>query len=222
MLLAAAVLVGVVAGSLREPAGVHVRRPRLGRLDALVAGAIGQGLVWVLPDGPAAVVLAASLALLLVVAVANRAVTGIAVIAVGLAVNLTSVAVNGGMPVRAEALVRAGIAEPGEIGALDVDGGRHLERPSDRAPVLGDALPVPGVRQVVSFGDLIVLLGALDATFELARRRRRPWDAARRDAYAAAWLAQRDGAAPAPHELDVSERTADHTASRHLVGSVRP
>ncbi len=110
MLLVAAVLVGVAAGSWRQPAGVHTQRPRLVRLRLLVAGAVGQALVWVLPHGPAALLLALSLALLLAFAIANRNITGIAVIGVGLAANLASVLLNGGMPVRPEALVAAGVA----------------------------------------------------------------------------------------------------------------
>ena len=51
--------------------------------------------------------------MLIAVAVANRHITGVAVVGVGLLLNLVAVAVNGGMPVRASALVAAGVVERG-------------------------------------------------------------------------------------------------------------
>ena len=83
-----------------------------------------------------------------------------------------SVAVNGGMPVRASALEAAGVISEGE--PVEVDDPRHLETADDPVPVLGDVLPVPLTNEVLSFGDLIVIVGAADAVRELSRRRRAP------------------------------------------------
>ena len=50
-------------------------------------------------------------------------------------------------------------------------GAERTRRPSDRLTVLGDVVPVPALRQVVSFGDLILLAGVSDVAAHLARRR---------------------------------------------------
>jgi len=79
--------------------------------------------------------------------------------------------VNGGMPVRVSAMEAAGLVEPGA--PVEVSDPRHLETTNDPVPVLGDVLPVPFAQEVISFGDLIVLVGAADAVRELSRRRAR-------------------------------------------------
>jgi hypothetical protein len=165
--LALAVAVGAVAGVLRRPGGCHLVRPRVEQVGLLGLGAALNALSVLLSGPPAVAALLASLAVLIAVAVANRHLTGVAVVGVGLLVNLVAVAVNGGMPVRAGALEAAGIE-----GTVLSDP-RHLETAGDPLPVLGDVLPVPVAREVVSFGDLIVVLGAADAVRELSRRRGR-------------------------------------------------
>ena len=171
--LALAVLAGLVMGLARHPAGAHAVRPRVEQIGLLGVGAALNALS-VLLSGPAALVaLVGSLAVLISVAYANRRLTGVAVIGVGLLLNLVAVTVNDGMPVRPGALMAAGLADEGEV--VEVSEPRHLERADDPLPVLGDVLPVPFADEVVSFGDLIVVLGAADAVRELSRRRaRRP------------------------------------------------
>ena len=175
-MLALAVTAGLVAGLARRPAGIHTLRPRVHQLGLLSFGA-GLHALSAFLDGTAALVaLILSLAVLITVAFANRHVTGVAVVGVGLLVNFVAVAVNGGMPVRASALEAAGIVAPGE--PIEVDAPRHLETSDDPLPVLGDALPVPFAPEVISFGDLIVVFGAAEAVRELSRRRARSLAAA--------------------------------------------
>lgn len=133
----------------------------------------------------ATMTVAASLAVLVAVAMANRHITGVAVVGVGLLLNLFSVAVNEGMPVRPGALVRAGVVAEEDLAGTTVDAPRHLETYRDSLGVLGDVLPIPMAREVVSFGDLIVVVGAADAVRELSRRRARRWTAAERTDYLA-------------------------------------
>jgi len=171
LLLALAVTAGLVVGLARPPAGIHAVRPRVDRIGLLAVGA-GLNALSIVLDGAASVMaLAASLAVLIAVAVANRHITGIAVVGIGLFVNLVAVAVNGGMPVRVSAMEAAGLVEPGA--SVEVSDPRHLETSQDPVPVLGDVLPVPFAQEVVSFGDLIIVLGAADAVRELSRRRAR-------------------------------------------------
>jgi hypothetical protein len=169
--LTLAVLVGLVVGLARPPAGMHTVRPRVEQVGLLALGAALNALSVVLDGQAALVALVLSLSVLIAVAVANRHLTGVAVVGIGLFVNLVSVAVNGGMPVRESALVAAGVVSEGE--PIEVDDPRHLESPDDPLPVLGDVLPIALTNEVVSFGDLIIILGAADAVRELSRRRAR-------------------------------------------------
>jgi hypothetical protein len=169
--LSIGVLAGLLVGLARRPAGIHTLRPRVAQIGLLAIGA-GLNALSVLLDGTAALVtLVLSLAVLIAVAVANRHITGVAVVGVGLLLNLTGVALNGGMPVRPSALVAAGAVTEGEPIILEAP--RHLETADDLVPVLGDVLPVPLTNEVLSFGDLIVIVGAADAVRELSRRRMR-------------------------------------------------
>ena len=43
------------------------------------------------------------------------------------------------------------------------------ERPSDRLTFLGDIILVPALRQSLSFGDLIMLVGLVDVLFHCSR-----------------------------------------------------
>lgn len=171
LLLALAVLAGLVVGLARPPAGIHTVRPRIDRIGLLAVGA-GLNVLSIVLDGAASVIaLEASLAVLIAVAVANRHITGVAVVGVGLLLNLVGVAVNGGMPVRVSAMEAAGLSEHGE--PVELSDPRHIETSEDPVPVLGDVLPVPLTHEVVSFGDLIIVFGAADAVRELSRRRAR-------------------------------------------------
>lgn len=183
VLLVVAVLVGLAAGRLARPLGARSLRLHLRRLPFLAAGAVGTALAQALDGDLATLVLAGSLAVLLAFVAANAHVTGVVVIGCGLFLNLIAVVLNNGMPVRGGALVAADVVEADELASTSFDGARHLETSSDRVAVLGDVLPISVAREVVSFGDLIVMAGAADAVREAARRRQRAWGAARREDY---------------------------------------
>jgi hypothetical protein len=174
VLLAVAASAGACIGLLRPAAGRHSVRARLRACAILGAGVLLQLGALAIDDTFSPVALGLSLTVLAAFAFANRHITGVAVMGVGLLLNLVAVAVNSGMPVRGEAVVRAGIAGEADLGDLRFRGARHLERPSDPLPWLGDVVPVPVTGHVVSFGDLVLMAGLADATAQLARRRRRP------------------------------------------------
>jgi hypothetical protein len=102
-------------------------------------------------------------------AVANIRLVGMPVVLVGLLCNLAVITVNGGMPVRDDAIVAAGAAERDELSTLDFGAKRHLEERDDVLTVLGDIIPVRPAREVVSFGDLILAVGVADVLFRLLR-----------------------------------------------------
>jgi hypothetical protein len=183
VLLVVAVLAGLAAGWLRQPIGARGARIHIRRLPLLALGAFGSALAQLLEDDAATLALGASLAVLLSFVAANAHLTGVLVIGCGLLLNLVAVVLNGGMPVRGEALVSAGVVEQGELATTTLRGARHLETRADSLAVLGDVLPVPVTREVLSFGDLIILAGTADAVRDVARRRRRSWGATQRQDY---------------------------------------
>ena len=169
-----AAALGVVAGyatggRLRHLGDRPVRGWPLLAAGVALQGAAGIGALGVVS---LAMVLG-SLGLLLAFTIANLRLVGMAVIAVGLGLNIVVIALNGAMPVRPAALVRAGIVDDvAEANTLDLGVKRRLEEPGDRLSVLGDVLPVRPLRQVLSFGDLVLAAGTADVVAHLMHRRR--------------------------------------------------
>jgi hypothetical protein len=171
VLLVLAAVGGLVAGRVRRPVGGHGALPHVHHVWLVVVGivlAMGAALL----DGDLAVLCdALSIAVLAAFAGANRNVTGIAVIGLGLVLNLAAVVLDNGMPVRPKALVQADVVEAHELADHEVGSPRHLETDSDAFGWLGAIVPIPGLRVVVTFGDLMILLGLADAARDFGRRR---------------------------------------------------
>ena len=174
VLLLIAVAVGGVAGLLRPALGRHAARPQVVRIGWLAVGAALNAASVLASGDLATLALAGSLTALLWFAAGNRAITGVAVIGVGLLLHLVALGVHGGMPVRAEALVRAGVVDSVDDAAAALDPPHRLETSRDPLPILGDVIPLAATQEVLSFGDLVVVLGVADAVRDLARRRTRP------------------------------------------------
>ena len=107
---------------------------------------------------------------LLAFAVLNPSLTGIGVVAVGVAANALVIGLNDGMPVHPAAVVAAGIASPAQVPALDYGTRHRQEQPSDRLQFLDDRIPLPVFHEVLSFGDLILAVGVADAVAHLLRK----------------------------------------------------
>jgi hypothetical protein len=185
ILLLIAVAGGLLAGWAQPAAGARTARPHLRHVWLVALGALLNAGAAVTDGDAAVLVAAASLAVLAAFAAANPTVTGIAVVGLGLLLNLAALVLNDGTPVRPGALVRAGVVERHELATFELDASEHLETDADRFAVLGEVLPVPVTNDVVSFGDLIIVVGVADATRELARRRRRRWSSDQRAGYVA-------------------------------------
>ncbi|RMH75985.1 MAG: hypothetical protein D6683_10610, partial [Actinomyces sp.] len=167
-----ALAVGLVAGLVRGGRLDALSGLRLRALPLLVV-ALVAGTVVDLVDVPrpgwwALVGLVAGLAFV----VANLRLVGMTVVAVGLVVNLVPVLVEGATPVRGDALVAAGIVDAGQLDRVELRGARVLADDDTRLEILGDVIPVPALHQVLSFGDLIVLVGLADVVANALRRRR--------------------------------------------------
>jgi hypothetical protein len=140
----------------------------------LLAGALALFLLSALThDDISVVTLALALGVLAAFAGWNWQVTGLAVLGLGVVLNLAAVVLNNGVPVRPRALVQAHAATAHDVGSHHLRDPRHLETDADRFGWLGAVVPVPIVHEALSFGDLLVLVGLTDAARDLARRRAR-------------------------------------------------
>jgi hypothetical protein len=177
----AAVLLGLLLGFGLGGHISNVNRHPLQLTSLLLLSVLAQAAAELLPLGDTlglSVVLVSYIGLT-AFALANIRLVGMPVVLVGLLCNLVVISVNGGMPVRASAVLAARAAAPAELDSLDFGAKRHLERADDRLTVLGDVVPVRPTREVLSFGDLILAVGIGDVLFRLlkpaiGRRRREP------------------------------------------------
>jgi hypothetical protein len=94
----------------------------------------------------------------LVVVWANIRIPGMAIIGLGVVLNLVPTLVNGGMPTSRWALEKAGLLDADAIGSVVVSGPRHVAGAGDSLRFLGEVIPVP-TGQVLSLSDVIVLIG---------------------------------------------------------------
>jgi len=160
LVLAALVLLATVplaGGSLARLADIRLR----GMWAVFLAIALQVAIMNVVPGGSHA--LHAGLHVLSYVLdayfiIANRRVAGVPLLATGAALNVLAITANGGvMPANPVALRIAGIAT--RAGFENSAGMTHAH-----LAFLGDVIPVPGpwpIGNVLSAGDLIILLGAI-------------------------------------------------------------
>lgn len=139
--------------------------------QALVGGIVAMGVIDLFHIGGwfGSLVAIASTAAVLAFAVANVRIGGMVVIASGLVLNLVVTIFNWGRPVSSSALVSSGIVKSSEVSKLVLTGGRKL---ADGAALgfLGDVIPLPW-GQVISIGDLAILVGTVLVTSSVLRRR---------------------------------------------------
>jgi hypothetical protein len=170
--IALAVLVGILAGLLRGGRFVALGRTRI-RTAPLLVVAVIVGVLVDVADLPAPGVWAiVGLVAGLGFATRNIHLVGMSIVGLGLALNLVPVAVNGAMPVRADALVEAGMVDAADLERVTLDGAREIAGPDTHLETLGDILPLGLTGQVLSFGDLIMLVGLADVVSNLMLQRR--------------------------------------------------
>lgn len=151
-----AVCAGFIAGgSLRpfERLKVHWWAVALAGL-ALQASPLPSGVGR--PVGSA--MLVGSYGLLIAFAWVNRRLPALWLVMVGLVLNILVIAVNGGMPVSANALETAGARAEDLLGAGTAK--HHLMGPRDTLTPLGDVIGIPQpVGAVISIGDALLYAG---------------------------------------------------------------
>jgi hypothetical protein len=171
--IAVAVVAGVAIGLLRGGSITRLGEASFRVWPLLVAGVAVQAAAAFASRAAVTLILVSYLVLLVFAGVNYRHV-GMGVVFLGIALNLVVIGLNGGMPVRADAIVAAGIVDHhSEIAKLDFGSKRHLETPNDKVTWLGDIVPVPLATEVLSFGDLVMSVGVADVLANLLRRRGR-------------------------------------------------
>lgn len=158
-----AVVVGLAAGILRGGKPANIASWRLYWWPLLVMGLIGQLAVQFvsLPGGDTTdLVLGVGAEVLLIVfALLNLHIRGMSILAIGLLLNIVPTVLNSGTPVNRDAMVSAGVVEEADLDTIVLTGNRHIADDSDTLAVLGDVIPVPFAGQVLSIGDIVVLVG---------------------------------------------------------------
>jgi hypothetical protein len=176
MFIAVALIAGFVIGMARGGRLQNIDSAAIKFAPLLALGIVVQAAARFTSSGGVVILLLSYLLLLAFVGL-NLNLVGMGIVAVGIAMNALVIGVNGGMPVRPDAIAEAGIAAPSAVDALDFGTKRHLETDDDRLTWLGDIVPVPlGAGEVLSFGDLVMAVGVADVIVHLLRRRR-PEDA---------------------------------------------
>jgi len=161
VLLLAVVAVGVIlgwldGGTLRRAGRTQLRGEML--VPVVVLAHLG---IYRLPLPPAVAYWAwiVSFLAFIALALANRRLPGLPLIALGVALNLVVVVANHGMPVSVEAIRMVG----GTLSALAASPVTHqLLTRASRVALLGDLIPVSSwgpLRAIVSVGDLVMFAG---------------------------------------------------------------
>lgn len=137
---------------------------------ALVGGLTCQALVELAPlrGSFATFVSLVGMALLLWFAVLNVRTGGMVLVVAGLGLDALVTLVNWGTPVSGSALVSAGVVDEAALDTVELTAGRTL---ADGALLgfLGDVIPLPW-GQVISIGDVVILVGIVLVTASVVRR----------------------------------------------------
>jgi hypothetical protein len=164
--LVIAVGVGLLAGG--RLAGLSSLRLRWAplALAGLALQLLAPAGAWSFP------ILLISFAMLVAFALANLRIPGFLLIVAGIAMNLSVIAINGGMPVPRWSLERSD--QIGELQYLIDHGGakHHLATSDDHLLFLADVIPIPTpIRQSVSPGDIVAYVGVAFVIVSAMRRR---------------------------------------------------
>ncbi len=162
-MLASGAILGLIAGLALGRTWRPLVAVRIRWLPLLLAGLLVRGIAPLIP-GIGLVLYVFALASTAVVAGANYRIFGALLIAIGGALNLVVVVVNGGMPVDPGAVAAAGASMPTDaLHVLLVD--------STRLKELADVIAFPLAHSVYSIGDFSIAIGAFLVPFVLLLRR---------------------------------------------------
>lgn len=167
-----ALLVGLAGGLVALAVRPRLRDIPLGPVRwpaLLVVAVLAYRLpAWLDTSGALAIGLVfAAYAGLVVFTAANVRLRGMIIVLIGLLCNAAVLVVNQAMPVDEEAVVAAGVAREEEIPRIELDPPRKWRTSEHRLVLLTDIIPVTPLREVVSFGDLILAVGLANVVFRM-------------------------------------------------------
>ena len=134
------------------------------RLWPLLAAGLVARVVAPLSDGLGVALSVCGLLLVSLTALANRALAGTPLIALGSLLNVLVISLNAGMPIDPGALALSGKPPP-------ADGLHVLLGPETRLPFLADVLLIPVLNNIYSVGDVILAIGGFWIAFRLLKPR---------------------------------------------------
>lgn len=114
-------------------------------------------------------ILMASYALILAFCFINLRIRGMAVVMIGIAMNTLVIGLNQGMPTKDPGKTVHGKIVP----AITVEVKHRPKRSDDLLPWLGDTIVLEPIREIISFGDLVLAVGLCDVLFWGSRRPKR-------------------------------------------------
>ena len=165
-----AITIAVVAGLLAGGGLTNLATARI-RWSILALVGLALQLLPVPGHGLPLGLLFLSFGILLVFALANLRLPGFALILLGLAMNFSVIAANGGMPVTRSALTASGQQDTLELLVHDGGAKHHLANQSDVLLPLADVIPLSGIHQAVSPGDVATYAGVMWLIVWCLRRR---------------------------------------------------
>ena len=110
---------------------------------------------------------AISLVLIAVTCAMNLHLTGASLILLGTTLNLIPLVLNGYIPVTVDAVVSAGITDRESIELVRLGAARAFRTGEETLWFLGAAVPISWLKEVFSFGDLIVACGLANLGFRV-------------------------------------------------------
>ena len=167
-LIPLALLIGAAVGLFVRGSFDYLLATRVVFWPIAVVGVALQGLVGSGLGVPYPTLLTAiSMVLIAVTCAMNLHLTGASVVLVGTVLNLLPLVFYGYMPVTAEAVVKAGIADFASIDLVRLGATRAFETGGETLIFLGAIVPVRWINEVFSFGDLVIAFGLANLGFRL-------------------------------------------------------
>ena len=168
----AAVYALAMGGSLETLAATQFRFVWL--LAAGLVVQVGFGMwdpPWLSETGDLAVILGSNVLVAAFLGL-NRRLPGMWLAASGLLLNVLVIGVNGAMPVSAEAAERAGFSDGANLGESADFGIKHEPLgPETALPWIADVIPIPGLKLLLSAGDVVLAAGIGWLVYRQTRRR---------------------------------------------------
>ena len=167
-LIPLALLIGAAVGLFVRGSFDNLLANRVVFWPIAVVGVALQGLVGSGLGVPYPTLLTAiSMVLIAVTCAMNLHLTGASVVLFGTVLNLLPLVFYGYMPVTAEAVVKAGIADFASIDLVRLGATRAFETGGETLIFLGAIVPVRWLNEVFSFGDLVIACGLANLGFRL-------------------------------------------------------